>query len=264
MKELLLRTLTGLLLIFLVMGAIILGPVYFLAILVLIFGLGTRELFSLYGIKGTVQSLLTAVASGAILPLTYLMLDFSLSPLWFLFPLVLWIAGYLWTGLRHWGLLLLLWLAIPLSLFYSLGWTEEPTGYRHLVPLSLLILVWINDTFAYIVGRLLGSRPMTPALSPGKTWEGFVGGLAFTLAGGWVIWKITGSFSLTTWLLIALLSGVLGFAGDLFESGLKRRKNVKNMSSLLPGHGGVLDRFDSLLFVAVVIFVMLTLIGLAS
>ena len=264
MKELLLRTLTGLLLIFLVMGAIILGPLYFLAILVLIFGLGTRELLSLYDTRITAPVLLQVVSAGALLPLTYLLHTRTLSPVWLLIPMAGWIFGYLWSGFRIWGLLLFLWLTIPLTLFYSLGWTEDPAGYRHLVPLSVLILVWINDTFAYVAGRILGSRPMTPRLSPGKTWEGFFGGVVFTLAGGWIIWRISGSFTPVLWLVIAFLSAILGFAGDLFESGLKRRKNIKNMSGLLPGHGGVLDRFDSLLFVAVVIFVMFTFTGLLS
>jgi phosphatidate cytidylyltransferase len=103
---------------------------------------------------------------------------------------------------------------------------------------------------------------MTPVLSPGKTWEGFAGGALFSLLSGWFIWHYSGVYPLWTWLCIALLVSFLGLAGDLFESGLKRTVKVKNSGELLPGHGGVLDRFDSLLFVAPAVMILVILLKL--
>ena len=103
---------------------------------------------------------------------------------------------------------------------------------------------------------------MTPRLSPGKTWEGFVGGILFTLLAGWIIFRIFGQYTLGNWIWFSLIIGSLGLLGDLFESSLKRKMNVKNMGGLLPGHGGILDRFDSLLFVAPALLTLMVLIKL--
>ena len=104
---------------------------------------------------------------------------------------------------------------------------------------------------------------MTPKLSPGKTWEGFIGGVAFSLLGGWILFRVTGTFSGPVWVATGGLVGLLAVAGDLFESGLKRRFGVKDTGSLLPGHGGILDRFDSLLLAAPVLLLVILLSHLA-
>jgi phosphatidate cytidylyltransferase len=103
---------------------------------------------------------------------------------------------------------------------------------------------------------------MTPRLSPGKTWEGTIGGVLLTLACGWTVYRITGTYSLTIWLVVSVMISVLGLIGDLFESGLKRKKRVKDMGSLLPGHGGIMDRFDSLLLVAPALLLLYVIINL--
>jgi phosphatidate cytidylyltransferase len=184
-----------------------------------------------------------------VIALVFAGLRFHITPLWFLLPALLWMPGYLFSGQRTVAVLSFFWLAIPFSIFFALGWIPDSLSYSPLVPLSVISLVWINDTFAYLTGTLLGKHPMTPRLSPGKTWEGFSGGVLVTLLGGWIVYKISGSYSLGIWIACALVSSLLGLAGDLFESGVKRKMKVKDMSGLLPGHGGILDRFDSLLFV---------------
>ena len=154
----------------------------------------------------------------------------------------------------------LLWLAIPLSSFFLLGWLDEEPGYHFQIPLSVIALIWINDTFAYLTGTLLGRHKMTPILSPGKTWEGFTGGLLITLVTGLIFWHFSGLYSPFTWIGISLLVSTFGFAGDLFESGLKRSVKVKNSGEILPGHGGILDRFDSLLLVAPAVMILIVMI----
>ena len=108
----------------------------------------------------------------------------------------------------------------------------------------------------------MGKHKMTPQLSPGKTWEGFVGGALLSMAGGWIIFRLSGELTLLNWIIFSLIISVFGLWGDLFESRLKRRKSLKNMGELLPGHGGILDRFDSLLFVAPAVLILMILIRL--
>jgi phosphatidate cytidylyltransferase len=116
---------------------------------------------------------------------------------------------------------------------------------RPLELLAALVLVWIADTAAYFVGRAWGKRKLAPAISPGKTWEGAAGGLmaalAYAIIGGFWIQGIAWAPFLAAAALLAMVSIV----GDLFESAAKRQARVKDSGSLLPGHGGVLDRIDS-------------------
>ncbi|MBL0246373.1 MAG: phosphatidate cytidylyltransferase [Sphingobacteriales bacterium] len=123
-----------------------------------------------------------------------------------------------------------------------------------------MLLVWSNDTAAYLSGRAFGRHKLFERISPKKTWEGTIGGGLFTLFVGWLL-SILFRFSLTTWLGIAALAVLCGTWGDLIESLLKRSLGVKDSGSLLPGHGGVLDRFDALLFVLPFVFAFLYLWG---
>lgn len=111
--------------------------------------------------------------------------------------------------------------------------------------LAVLVLVWLADSAAYFVGRLLGKRKLAPSISPGKTWEGAAGGVAAAL-----VWAIIcrGFFDGAAWLpylSAAALLAAASIVGDLFESAAKRRAGVKDSGALLPGHGGILDRIDS-------------------
>lgn len=260
MKELILRTLTGIALIILVAGSMLLGPVPFLGILIIVYSLGYIELFRLYRWK-VWPGLLMGVSAGILLPLSYAILHYQWGPVWLVLPALWWGIGYLWSGTPVSSVLIILWLALPLTAFYNLGWMGETQSFNHLLPLAVIALVWINDTFAYLVGTLLGKHQLTPRLSPGKTWEGFTGGSLFTIIGGWLFHRATGDHSATVWMIISLVISTLGLAGDLFESGIKRKMNVKNMGGLLPGHGGVLDRFDSLLFVAPAMWIIMVILN---
>ncbi|MDF1575149.1 MAG: phosphatidate cytidylyltransferase [Bacteroidales bacterium] len=250
MKELLLRILTGVILIALMAGSILLGPVTFSSVLLLVYLLGVKELFGLLHKRGLSVSWFRAIPGALLIIIVYSVFQYQLSLLWLILPPALWLLTALRGGITLSGTLAFLWLAIPISSFSALGWMEKEPGFQYDLPLFLIAMVWINDTFAYVAGSLLGRHKMTPVLSPGKTWEGFTGGALITLLSGWLIWHFTGLSSLWAWLGIALLVSTLGLAGDLFESGLKRTVKVKNAGGLLPGHGGILDRFDSLLFVA--------------
>ena len=262
MKELLIRTLTGVSLIVLVAGSILLGPETFTAILLLIYLLGVKELYGLLQKRGLSVRWFRAIPGTLLLLLAYAVFQFGLSLFWLLLPPGLWLITALRGGITLSGSLAFLWLAVPLSSLGALGWVEDYGQYQYTFPLTLIALVWINDTFAYLSGSLLGRHKMTPVLSPGKTWEGFTGGLLITLVAGWLSWKLTGLSSLWAWFGISLLVTLLGLAGDLFESGLKRTVKVKDTGGLLPGHGGILDRFDSMLFVAPAVLILIILLKL--
>ncbi len=264
MKELLLRTLTGVTLIVLVAGSILLGPVTFSAILLIVYLLGVKELFGLLQKRDLSIHWIRAIPGALLLIIEHAVFQYNLSLLWLLLPPALWLMTALRGGITLSGTLAFLWLSIPLSSFFALGWMEEEPGFQFRLPLFIIALLWINDTFAYVTGSLLGRHKMTPVLSPGKTWEGLAGGSLITLFSGWIIWHFTGLSTLWAWFGISMLVSLLGLAGDLFESGLKRTVKVKNTGEILPGHGGILDRFDSLLFVTPAVLILVILIKLAQ
>lgn len=119
-----------------------------------------------------------------------------------------------------------------------------------MLPVILILSIWINDTMAYLTGSFIGKTKIAPAISPKKTIEGTLGGIVFTLVIVY-IWGINTSwFPVWQWLIIGTIASVVGTIGDLVESKLKRMADVKDSGNIMPGHGGALDRFDSLLFAA--------------
>lgn len=114
---------------------------------------------------------------------------------------------------------------------------------------AIIGINWGNDTMAYLVGSRIGKTPLFPRISPKKTWEGMAGGFLFSLALAWVAVRLPVSeFNLQEWLILAFVIAVTGSLGDLVESMLKRSKHIKDSGKVLPGHGGLLDRFDALIF----------------
>jgi len=124
--------------------------------------------------------------------------------------------------------------------------------------LSILISIWICDSGAYFVGKAIGRHKLFERISPKKTWEGAIGGLVFGILGFWGATEILlNNFPLIHVIVIGMIVGTIGQIGDLAESQLKRDAGVKDSSAIIPGHGGVLDRFDSILFVMPFVFIYL-------
>lgn len=144
-------------------------------------------------------------------------------------------------------------------------------GYNPKIIIGLFILVWTNDTFAYIVGKSIGKHKLFERISPKKTIEGFVGGILFAALAGYLISKFyiraspsNSEKSIIIWITIALLVGIIGTIGDLIESKFKRIAGVKDSGKIMPGHGGILDRLDSVIFVAPFVFLFYQILNYVS
>ena len=141
-------------------------------------------------------------------------------------------------------------IALPISLLNLIAFPVTPTGaiiYYPVMVLALFVFIWINDTGAYIVGSLLGRHRLFERISPKKSWEGFFGGLVFTIASSLIFAYIEPDISYYHWMGLSVAVVLFGTWGDLIESLMKRTLEVKDSGNTMPGHGGFLDRFDSLL-----------------
>ncbi len=139
-------------------------------------------------------------------------------------------------------------IALPFALLNGMINTEN--GYSGLLPLSIFIFLWLNDTGAYLAGSLLHKKipyKLAPRISPHKTWIGSIGGVIVVLAAGAVLYRFTQTGTIWVWMGLGLTVSIFGTYGDLVESLLKRSLGMKDSGKFLPGHGGVLDRFDSAL-----------------
>ncbi len=143
-------------------------------------------------------------------------------------------------------------LIIPIIIFTKIPFISNE--YHPKIIISLLVIIWMNDTFAYLVGRSIGKKKLFERISPKKTIEGFIGGLIFSILTGLFLARFYISESITQWILIALIISGFGTLGDLIESKFKRNAGVKDSGSIMPGHGGFLDRLDSIIFVAPIVY----------
>ncbi len=158
---------------------------------------------------------------------------------------------------------------LPMVLLTKIPFGEK--GYNPKIIISIFILIWTNDTFAYIVGKSIGKHKLYEKISPKKTIEGFIGGIIFTIIAGYLISKFYFrpsekylEKSVLIWTIIAFIVSVFGTIGDLIESKFKRIAAVKDSGTIMPGHGGILDRLDSVIFVAPFVFLFYQILYYAT
>jgi phosphatidate cytidylyltransferase len=175
---------------------------------------------------------------------------------------------YLGTGLLLLAMCMGMYQKTSLLIPMALGWLYTSVGlgllvhvyaYNSFLPLALIVLIWVNDTMQYIVGANFGKHKMAPILSPKKTWEGTIGGSLLCIIVACIWGALQKGNSIGNMALVALIAAVIGTLGDLLESKLKRTAGVKDSGQLMPGHGGALDRFDSLLIAAPVLGIIILL-----
>ena len=190
--------------------------------------------------------------------------DFSLSEIGFwigilfavLLPLIMFLESkHIFLKNIFYSFFGLIYLSLSLALLIDMRtrWDEEAYQLSLTIPLLIIFSLWINDTMAYIVGSFIGKTPLSP-ISPKKTWEGTAGGVILTIVVISLIAYFTQRLYVKDAAIMSCLAAISGTIGDLFESKLKRMARVKDSGSIMPGHGGFLDRFDSLFFAAICVW----------
>jgi phosphatidate cytidylyltransferase len=267
------RTLTGTLLVLILTGSILFSPLSFGILFILISLLTLREVCDLLnGIKEVRINKLMVMLGGSYLFLAFLLVGRGITDLRIFIPYFLLII-YLFVSelylkrenpVLNWAYVLLsqFYVALPYALLNVLAFSpnhDYGSDYNPVIPLSVFVFIWLNDTGAYCIGSLLGKHRLFERISNKKTWEGSMGGGIWAVSFSFVFAHFFPVFSLAKWIGLALTVAVFGTWGDLIESLLKRRLGVKDSGYILPGHGGMLDRFDSALLAipAAVIYLFL-------
>jgi phosphatidate cytidylyltransferase len=153
----------------------------------------------------------------------------------------------------------LIFIIIPFTFFHALAYVKGDFNFHF--PLAFLLMLWANDTGAYLVGIKFGRTKLFERHSPKKTWEGFIGGVLIAVGAALIISHFYADLGWQQWVTVAVLISFFGTTGDLIESMFKRSINVKDSGGILPGHGGLLDRFDGLFLAVPVVYTYLYLIS---
>ena len=259
MKNLILRTLTGAVYVAVIIAGIFVSQYTFLALFSAII---TVCLWEFYGLTNKSQrmdiSRITNCLGGVILFVaTFLYVSGKAAHIIFLpylFYIVFMLIFELYrkneNPIHHLATAFLgqFYIALPLSLLNMIAFAESSEiNYSPLLILSLFVFIWVSDTGAYLTGISIGKHRLFERISPKKSWEGFFGGLIFTVLSSLVFAHVESNIPYYHWMGLAVMVVVFGTWGDLIESLMKRTLGVKDSGSSLPGHGGFLDRFDSLL-----------------
>jgi len=267
MKEFLIRTASATVYAALVVSSILVNPYYFGAVFIVLSMLTVREFMHLRG-ASVVQTILSMLMAGVIFAAYFF--DGGLS-FWSLIcfnglliiSLVLELFLKANDPIKNWGDVLIAqaMIALPFAMMSAIhSWSKW-------VLLALFVVIWVNDSGAYIIGSLMGQRQggnhkMFPRVSPNKSWEGLIGGVMVALLAGFVLYQagwidvVCGHRALWFTMIMTLLICAFGTLGDLMESLFKRTIGVKDSGKLMPGHGGALDRFDSLMLATPVVYLL--------
>ena len=271
------RAITGVIFVAVLVGCILGGPISFTILFALISALTINEfgnivkrmehthmnkpisilaglfLFLCFGYIGVVPG-----ANEIFIPYLFLILYLFISELYKKQP----------NPLNNWAYAMMSQIYIALSfallnvLAYHSSATESVSQYNPILPLSIFIFNWVNDTGAYCTGMLFGKHRLFERISPKKSWEGSIGGAVFSIIAAIVLAHFFTFLSTGVWIGLGLTVVVFGTWGDLTESLMKRTLGIKDSSNILPGHGGMLDRFDSTLMAVPAAVVYLYLVGL--
>lgn len=267
MNETLKRSLAGVVYMFLIIVAALLGEKSLILVFLILGIASIYEVQRLLKFKNLIGYLLLAA-------LLYSLASFRsyFSYVYFLIPLVLLIKVLLLKDLfskKDFVIIsdkkpLISWLFIVPSFLFLCLLPTVSGEYQPYLFISFFVLVWTNDSFAYLIGKNIGKNKLFERVSPKKTMEGFFGGVIMTLIFSFIIYKILNMYSTIIWLGIALLVSVFGSLGDLVQSKFKRVANVKDSGSIMPGHGGVFDRMDSTIFSITFVYTFLLIIEYVS
>lgn len=273
MKELLTRSLTGLIFVSLLIFSVFYSQTAILAVFT-IFGLVCMFEFSkLINLKGIVQYIIFLIIIGVFVFWKQLQPDIKIKEatlilLVFSMFVSLFLIRDLFTKkvipLFRLKKYLLTTFYMSSSFAFLLLIPSVAEVYEPCIILGSFLLVWVNDSFAYLTGKNFGRQKLFARISPKKTVEGFLGGLLFSCIASYFIAKFTETLSFSSWLILAIIISSIGTIGDLIQSKFKRQANVKDSGSILPGHGGIFDRLDSMIFSAPFIYLFLKILHYVS
>jgi len=268
-----LRGITGLLYVAILVGSLLLGPYFFYSILLLLAVLSLNEFANIVKKSEIIlPSKWIMIITGVLL---FLSVVLHATGYWQLTPfhvlpalIVIILVMELFKNKKHpiintavtvFGVV---YIALPLSLlnYLSVYPANSVHEYTPGLVLGFFILLWTYDTFAFLTGMSMGKNLMFERLSPKKTWEGALGGFLFTLLSAYLISLFSGLFSLLQWLIIGAIIALFATFGDLIESMFKRSLHLKDSGKVLPGHGGLLDRLDSVFVAAPAVYIYIEII----
>jgi phosphatidate cytidylyltransferase len=268
MSNIVQRTLTGFIYIVLIILSLILHPLYF-GILTMVFNfIAIRELnkMSLFSVIRNLN--MSAALSSLLIGISLILLYYKFNIGYVIFASIMLSFTYFAIALFVKGsspvsqlanaLFGLIYVTVPLIILNLL----QQSSISKAIPftLALFIFIWINDTFAYLCGIAFGRHKIFERISPKKSWEGFAGGIIMTVAASFLFYKLFPGLGHVNWMIFALLTALTAVFGDFVESMLKRTAGVKDSGSIMPGHGGMLDRIDSVLFAGPVIYIFINIL----
>ncbi len=269
MSNLTKRTITGVVFVLLLIASIVINQYTFTALFLIITILGLWEFYTLVEKAGIHPNKIAGIVAGAFLFISnalialgfasveILLFNFLFIFLIFLLELYRKIeqpftnVSFTFFGLAY--------IAVPFAL---MNYLPDPTfsisgTYNYSLVLGFFFLIWINESGAFLVGTMLGKNKLFERVSPNKTWEGTLGGGVLCLLAAWVIGMFYKDLSPSNWLIVGVIVVIFSTYGDLFESLFKRSIKAKDSGRLLPGHGGILDRFDGVLMATPFVLVYL-------
>jgi len=269
MNNLFKRIITGIFVVITILGSIILNQYLYFALFGIIVFLGIFELQRLLKAgQLNIQSEYAFVIGIFFYVTTFCVVSEIISPLWFLILIPLIFAVFITELFSKSGtpvvnvaltLFVPLYIAVPFSFLHLLAFYENQ--YCCQILLGFFIMIWSNDTGAYLIGVNFGKRRLLERISPKKSWEGAIGGFILTLISALILSYFYHNFSLINWLIIGAIISVTGILGDLTGSLIKRSVNIKDSGNILPGHGGIIDRFDSVIFAAPMVYCYLIFVS---
>jgi phosphatidate cytidylyltransferase len=276
LKNLILRIITGIIFLFILIGAIVWRSMSFGILFSIICSLALYEFYTIIGNTKAHPQKFYGIALGfSLFALNYFVAFKQAEPvvLLLIIPLIfiMFISELFsenedpFTNLAY-TLLGFLYIAVPFSLLnYIIAFPMNavfPYTHTPYLLLGFFIIIWTNDTFAYAVGSLIGRNKMFERVSPKKSWEGAIGGLIFAVLSAYLMSYYFTFLSPDIWVGLAIVAVVFGNIGDFIESQFKRSVKIKDSGNWLPGHGGMLDRFDSIIFATPFVISYLVLISL--
>jgi phosphatidate cytidylyltransferase len=272
LKQLLIRTLSGIIYVTLTIGSILLGRYTFGILFAFLLIYTLFEFYRICKINGNNPQITSGIVAALYLFVAFLLYEshmFGEIVFLGLIPLLIMIAVIeIFKNKKKpaqniaYTLLGIIYIGLPFSVlhFISTPFDATPTTYTHIYLIGLFVILWANDSGAYLLGSTMGRTKMIERISPKKTWEGAIGGAIGGTAASIIYFSFIDTVNIQQAIIIAIFTIIFGTFGDLTESLFKRSFGTKDSGTLLPGHGGLLDRFDSMLFAAPVYYTCISII----